>query len=57
MIITNREFEQAGDQHQAVLLALGAVRICWEHPDSGRFDSDRVNDVADDLIRYLHLAP
>lgn len=57
MVITNREFEQAGDQHQAVLLALGAVRICWDHPGSGRFDSDRVNDVADDLIRFLKLAP
>jgi hypothetical protein len=56
MVITNREFEQAGDCHQAVMLALGAaVQICWEQP--GRFDSDRVNDVAEDLIRYLHLAP
>jgi hypothetical protein len=58
MVLTDQDFEQAGDRHQAVVLAVGAASMCWEHPEgAGVFASERAIDVANDLIRYLQLTP
>ena len=57
-MLTDKDFADAGDRHGAVLLAIGAASMCWEHPDRAEvFQDQRAAQIAADLIRYLGLAP